>query len=452
MSNRIRYALVGTGVRAFLYRDALSGPHAAHGELVALCDINPRRAANWQAFSGRHATGPALPEPLPVYPPADFTRMLKDERVDRVIVTSIDRTHHHYICAAMEAGCDVISEKPMTTDAGKCARILRTLERTGRQLRVTFNLRYAPRHVKVKQVLASGAIGDILSVHFEWLLDTRHGADYFRRWHRDKRNSGGLLVHKSTHHFDLANWWLDSVPESVFAQGGLRFYGRANAEARGLTRFHDRDRDLPDPSADPFAIDLNAEPVHKALYIDAEPDNAYVRDRNVFSDGISIEDDLGLLITYRNRIVMTYHLTAYSPWEGFRIAFNGTRGRLEYESTTRPWLSPGGLDDNLVRNLGVGSATTDTQYAEPVSLVLRPHWAPPERIPMSGLNGGGHGGGDPRMVRDLFDPSARESDPLGQAAGVREGLYSVLCGVAGNQSLATGQPVRLADLVPGLPG
>ena len=46
----------------------------------------------------------------------------------------------------------------------------------------------------------------------EWLLDTRHGADYFRRWHRNKNNSGGLMVHKATHHFDLVNWWMIPTP------------------------------------------------------------------------------------------------------------------------------------------------------------------------------------------------------------------------------------------------
>ena len=62
-------------------------------------------------------------------------------------------------------------------------------------------------------------IGEVKAVHFEWMLSTYHGADYFRRWHRDKRNSGGLLVHKSTHHFDLVNFWLNDKPKTVFAFG-----------------------------------------------------------------------------------------------------------------------------------------------------------------------------------------------------------------------------------------
>ena len=135
----------------------------------------------------------------------------------------------------MELGYDVITEKPMTTDAKKAQEIVDTIEKTGRNLCVTFNYRYAPHSSKVRELLMQNVIGDITQVHFEWFLNTSHGADYFRRWHRDKRNSGGLLVHKSTHHFDLINFWLDSAPETVFAFGDLKFYGRENAEKRGIT-------------------------------------------------------------------------------------------------------------------------------------------------------------------------------------------------------------------------
>ena len=65
---------------------------------------------------------------------------------------------------------------------------------------------------------------------FCWMLDTRHGAEYFHRWHRMRGNSGSLLVHKATHHFDLVNWWIDDIPEEVFAHGSLRYYTGATAE------------------------------------------------------------------------------------------------------------------------------------------------------------------------------------------------------------------------------
>ena len=249
----------------------------------------------------------------------------------------------------MELGCDAITEKPMTVDAEKCRGILAAVRRTGRDLKVTFNYRYSPRNSKVKEVLRSGEIGGVLSVHFEWLLDTRHGADYFRRWHRDKRNSGGLMVHKATHHFDLINWWLDSSPQTVFGMGDLRFYGRENAEERGVTEFYERAHGSEAARNDPFAIDMADSPTLKALYLDAEREDGYQRDRSVFGDGISIEDTMAVMVRFENGAVMSYSLNAHCPWEGYRVMFNGTKGRLEVDVTERSYVSGSREDHNRRR-------------------------------------------------------------------------------------------------------
>lgn len=230
----------------------------------------------------------------------------------------------------------------MTIDAPRCKEILAAVDRTGRNVRVTFNYRYAPHNTKVFEVLQSGAIGKVTSVHFEWMLNTSHGADYFRRWHRDKRNSGGLLVHKSTHHFDLVNFWLQTRPQTVYAQGDLKFYGRENAEQRGITQFYTRSHGSKVAESDPFALHMDKIPNLQAMYLDAEHEDAYYRDQSVFSDGISIEDTMNLLVKYKNGAVMTYSLTAYAPWEGFRVSFNGTGGRLEVEVVENSYVNSGG--------------------------------------------------------------------------------------------------------------
>src|SRR5213078_883482 len=134
----------------------------------------------------------------------------------------------------------------MTIDAESCRAILEAVERTGRRLRVAFNYRYSPSRTAVKGLLQEGIIGRVKAVHFEWLLDTIHGADYFRRWHRDKRNSGGLMVHKATHHFDLVNWWLGAVPVSVFATGKREFYTPTMARRMGLSGAHERCLNCPE--------------------------------------------------------------------------------------------------------------------------------------------------------------------------------------------------------------
>lgn len=416
-----------------MYRDALSGEYSKTCELIALCDKNPLRMA---------AFAETLGEDFPQYCETRFDDMIREQGIEELVVTTMDATHHQYICRAMELGCDVISEKPLTTDPEKCQQILDTQKRTGKRLRVTFNYRYAQRNSKVKEVLQSGAIGDVVSAHFEWLLDTKHGADYFRRWHRDKANSGGLMVHKSTHHFDLMNWWMNTRPALVFAQGGLRFYGKANADARGETHDYARGTD-PAAANDPFALDLSSDPELKKLYLDCESADGYHRDQNVFGEGINIEDDLAVLVRYENQATLSYHLTAYSPWEGYRVSFNGTKGRLELEVIENAYVSGKQDDHNFSKNVkGAAAAAVE----EPTRLTLQLHWQKPQEIELPQSNAGGHGGADTNMLRDLLDEE-QVNDPLKRAAGHLDGAYSILTGIAANKSMATGLPVTVADLV-----
>jgi len=196
----------------------------------------------------------------------------------------------------------------MTTDVDKCRAILETVQRTGQHITVTFNYRYNPVHELVKRTLAAGEIGRVLSVHFEWLLDTVHGADYFRRWHRQKANSGGLMVHKSGHHFDLVNWWLADEPTTVAAMGRLAFYGEENGKRHGWRKEYVRARGSETAKADPFAMDILADETLKKIYADAESEDGYHRDQNVFAADIGIEDDMSLLVRYKSGTTMTYHL------------------------------------------------------------------------------------------------------------------------------------------------
>ncbi len=435
---RKRFAQVGLGGRSSMYTQAILKEYSDQCEMVGYCDVNQMRMDYWNS----HYAQTLRTRPIATYKPEQFEQMLKERKVDCVIVTSIDRTHDQYITRAMEAGCDAICEKPMTIDADKCQSILDTIRRTGRKLAVTFNYRYAPRNTKVKELLAGGAIGQIKSMHFEWLLDTRHGADYFRRWHRDKRNSGGLMVHKATHHFDLINWWINSQPRTVFALGDLVFYGRANAEARGQTRFYDRAHGSEFAKSDPYALDMEKDEGLRRLYLEAEKDDGYIRDRSVFADGISIEDDMGVLVKYRSGATMSYHLTAYSPWEGYRVAFNGTKGRLEFEVEENSYVSGSETDANRpdIRD------ANDYVVHEPARILVRPLWGKPMKIDLEINSEGGHGGGDKRLLDDLF-ATARPDGPLGHRADHLAGAMSILTGIAANRSFQTGLPVNVDELV-----
>lgn len=427
MTQPKRYALVGTGSRAGMYVGAMLGQHASVAKLVALCDSNSTRMKHY---------GSQANDDIPYYSHYDFKRMISETKPDVVIVCTPDATHHDYIILAMKQGCDVITEKPMTTTETACQDILQTIHDTNKTLRVTFNYRYSPRNSKVKEILQAGAIGEVTQVHFEWLLDTLHGADYFRRWHRDKHNSGGLMVHKATHHFDLVNWWLNATPELVFALGGLRFYGKQNALKRGVVSHFERSSQDPKASCDPFALSLEGDPTLKALYLDAEKEDGYFRDQNVFAEGITIEDTMSVLVRYDTGALLTYSLNAYSPWEGYRVAFTGMKGRLELTVVERPYL----LHEN---GLLIDPSYNSSEIIAP-KLTLHQHWQKPVDI-LTEEAQGDHGGGDTKLLKDLFQGVTH--DPLGRAASYSDGAKSILIGIAANRVFETGQPVLIRDLV-----
>ncbi|GMA36593.1 hypothetical protein GCM10025876_27970 [Demequina litorisediminis] len=187
---RTRYAVIGTGHRAGMYVDAITGDHADVAQIVAWLDRNPGRIDYYDAVVGERS-GSNGPAGLPRYDADGLEAMIAEQSVDTVIVTTIDATHAEMVDRAMRAGANVVVEKPLTTTAEGCRTITRAVAETGRDLVMTFNYRYAPRNSTLREVIASGRIGRVTAVHFEWALDTVHGADYFRRWHRHKENSGG---------------------------------------------------------------------------------------------------------------------------------------------------------------------------------------------------------------------------------------------------------------------
>jgi predicted dehydrogenase len=429
---RRRYAVAGTGHRAQMYVDAIRGEHADVAELVAWCEPNPTRAQWYDTLLGT---------PLARYEPADLERMIAEHDVETVVVTSPDHTHADVVARVLAAGADVVVEKPLTIDPAGARRITEAVERTGKGVVMTFNYRYSPRNSALREVLAAGTIGEVTSVHFEWALDTVHGADYFRRWHREKLLSGGLLVHKSSHHMDLVNWWLGDTPARVFASGALRFYGDKNAEQRGLGTRPARGTGT---HGDPFALDLTRDPRLQALYLDAEHHDGYLRDQDVFAPGITIEDNMALLVDYRRGATLTYSLNAHSPWEGYRVTVNGTQGRAELEVVERgsvvldadghavldPSATPGGIPDDPIRPQGE-------------RLLVQRHWERAVEHPIP-VGAGSHGGGDAILLADVF--RGPRHDPLGRPAGYLDGVRAIAVGIAANQSMVTGLPVRIADL------
>ncbi|WP_196260043.1 Gfo/Idh/MocA family protein [Pelagibacterium limicola] len=422
----MKYAIVGTGARHAMFRDAITTTHGHAAELVALCDINDHRLAlSASRVPGQTGNGVAT------YRPEQFAQMIAEQKPDTVIVTVPDYLHHAYIVAAMRAGCNVITEKPMTTDLPRLKDILDAQNETGKRVSVTFNYRYTPARTQIKDLLASGVIGDVVAVDFSWHLDRVHGADYFRRWHREKDKSGGLLVHKSTHHFDLVNWWLGSVPQSVSARGRLAFYTPQTADRLGLSGRGARCHDCPVAHRCDFRMELEADENLRALYLDAEQHDGYHRDRCVFADDITIEDTMQVGVAYRNGAMLNYTLCAYSPWEGLEIRFHGTRGELTHKH---------------VEVHGVFGGRREAPAGEAMTTRIHVAGEPPRSVEVW-AGEGDHGGADPIMLGYLFDPQAMPADRYGRSSTHLDGAWSILTGIAANKAMSSGQTTNIATLL-----
>jgi len=426
-SRKRRVALVGTGVRGTsFWGKHLNENYGDMIEYAGLCDINPGRVELALDLIGVDC---------PVF--TDFDEMLNAVSPDIVIVTTVDATHDEFIVKGLRAGVDVVTEKPMTTDEVKCQAILEAADKSKGKLIVALNYRYGIIFSRLKKHLLSEKVGRLTSIDFHWYLNTYHGASYFRRWHGLRDKSGTLLVHKAAHHFDLLNWWIDSDPVEVHAYGGLEKYGGNNA-------FHgERCMDCPHTDRCDFHWDMTKDDRLMRLYHANEKYDGYIRDNCLWREEIDIFDKMAVQIRYANDVQVSYSLTAYAPYEGFRIAFNGMNGRME------TWEGVPSLDEIQQDQAQLHAAEMDQtshtkaelQYHEIISQLNFEEFQR-EKIPYVRS---GHWGGDRVMLDEIFRGKIAQPE-LHHSANVRDGAMSVLVGIAARKSIDEGRPIRIGDL------
>lgn len=423
-----RYILCGASGRGCWYAEKLTGvsmrdnerhlyPYSGYAELVGIFDINGMRAEAVRDNCDPDKT-------IPVY--TDFGLCIKETYPDCVLVITMDSSHAQYVVRSLDAGLEVICEKPMTIDTESVRAILEAEKRNRRKITVIFNARHADNRMKIRELVQSGVIGRVLSVDYEWLLDRIHGASYFRRWHKWMKNSGGLLLTKATHHFDLANWWIGQDPVSVFARGSLDFYGPASGRPSGekcMTCQHMKSCDNPWTGFDhAHNSKEDIEWMRKAFF---EPSvlDGYTPDSCIYGPS-DIFDNMSLSVQYSGGALMTYSLHAFAPYEGFRVAVNGTLGRIEC------FEAHAGFHDSCDKTCVDVSVFYPGGHSELYRYPI-----------ITGM----HGGADERLFERLY--IGGQSDPLGMMAGSSEGAMSTLIGVAANLSIASGQPVNVTELL-----
>jgi predicted dehydrogenase len=398
-----KFAIVGMGNRGLgaFAKGILGFPNKGlpefkkYARLVAICEPNSVRLK---------VAKDELKQPdLAVY--TNFDAMLKEADFDILVVATPDHTHVEIVVKAFNAGKNVVCEKPLATKVEDCDRMIAAAEANGKWLRAAQNARYGPQSQKLKAMIAEGAIGNLKLVTFEEQLDVDHGADYFRRWHRDKKNSGGLLLHKASHHFDWLNWVIEGHISRVAAFGDTSFY--LPKEKRGKCC-----RTCDYTAGCPFYYDLPGkwDGLYMRMYGEGEHEDGYVRDGCVWDPEINIEDRIAMIGEYDNGVKLNYTLSCFNPYESIKMVFIGDAGRIE---------APG--DKNI--------------HYYPMH---KPEKHVIEILPVSG----GHGGSDTAILKSIimdFDdiPSAR--------ADGHQARHAVLVGTMANKAISEKRIVTVEE-------
>ena len=341
---------------------------------------------------------------------------------DAVIVSTPDALHHGPCMRALAMGYDVLLEKPIAPTERECREILAAARRTGRIVAVCHVLRYAPYFVKMRELLAAGAVGQVVSVqHFEPIEYEHMAHSYVRgNWH-DSKATTPIILAKSCHDLDIIRWMLGRRSRRIAAMGDLRWFRAENAPPGSTARctdgcaveptcpysalriYHrkrrwDRVFDLPeDKAAQPAAIleRLKTTDYGRCVYrMDNDQPDHYVT---------SIEFEGG--------VTASFSMEAFTSYAGRRTRVMGAMGDMV-----------GDMTELVVTDFRTGKQTKLVPKAEDVE----------------GYQNSGHGGGDWLLVRDFVQAVSRQ-DPRLLTSTVDDSIESHVMGFMAEESRTSGR-------------
>lgn len=357
-----RTAVIGTYRGLDLARQMIA---AGRFPIVAVCDPNSQGRENFKKECG-----------LAIQEFDNYHDLLQWNDFDVLIIASPDYVHEKHALAALARGKHLLLEKPIAITYEGGRRIVEAVNRSGCVVIVGFVLRYAPLFLRARQMVQEGQIGRLTCIWEQHSVF--YGSDwYFHDWHATFKNTGGLLLQKGSHDFDLINWFANSRAVKVTAFGSRDFFGG------------DKPDDLTCPDC-PQREDCT----------DCQPDG-HSRIRCAFRREVDCLDNHLVLIEYENGVKASYNECHYTPDANRHFSFIGTRGKLIASE----------MDRTLSLQLRGSRDKTDIAIDE---------------------DHAGHGGGDRGLVQAFLHSLDSHCQPL---AGVDEGLEAIRIGLLAHESI-----------------
>ena len=159
---------------------------------------------------------------------------------DAIIISTPDDLHHGPCMEALRLGYDVLLEKPISPSEQECRQILARTRESGRIVAVCHVLRYAPYFIKMRELMQSGAIGEVVSVQHLEPIEAVHMSHSFVRgnWH-DSNATTPIILAKSSHDLDILRWMIGRESRSIHAFGDLSWFRAENAPPGSTPRCMD---------------------------------------------------------------------------------------------------------------------------------------------------------------------------------------------------------------------
>lgn len=351
---------------------------------------------------------------------------------DAAINGTMDLDHVPTTLPLLEAGYDVLLEKPICPTREELLELLRTVRRTGRKLMIGHVLRYAPFYVAIKQRLVAGEIGDLYAVHSTEAVSYHHMAAAFVRGRWRRRETNPMLLAKCCHDLDLITWYLSGHrPRYVSSMGARTVFCEANAPEGSGTRclvdcaveaqcpYSARKNYLEQRRWGTYAwesIEHIEEPTDEDRERSLREDNPF--GRCVYRCDNDVMDHQSVIVEFDNGATAGHDMVTGTARPGRSVHIWGTEGEIE-----------GFMEDGafVVRHpdARAGHEYSEKQVDLNVSMDM-------------------HGGGDLRLVED-FVRAVRGEERSISSTDVLDSVYGHLIAYAADEAMLGRKVVTIED-------
>ncbi|WP_448820618.1 Gfo/Idh/MocA family protein [Cetobacterium sp.] len=352
----------------------------------------------------------------------------KDRFCDAVILATGDDMHFEPMELAMKKGYDILLEKPMSNKAEECIKIVKMAEKYGVKVMVCHVLRYTPFFSKLKELIDSGVIGEVVDIQHNENIGNFHFAHSFVRgnW-RNSDETSPLILQKSCHDLDILSWLLNGNPcKKIASFGNLRHFRKENAPEGAADRCLDC-KHIDSCIYSPKKIyynNIGAWPTLVASEIQTEEALTKSLEHNqygrcVYKCDNNVVDNMVSIIEFENGVNVTFNLCAFTDEVCRTIKIMGTKGEIR-----------GNDEKNHIEVYEFGKG--DGRFANGRKTEIIPD-----------VLEGGHGGGDTGLMNDFINLClGRQED---SRTNPRTSLESHIMAFAAEDSRVNGNVVYMDE-------